>query len=412
MAFCEQCGNKLKEGIKFCGKCGAPVPADQPEDAQMEDTQTAAPGNEKPPAILAFEEGLACKAEEKFDEAIAHFTEAVRLCPDEQQIFKSNAFFERGFAYSMKDDNDRAIADFTQALRINPENTEALYFRGMSYHDKDQYDLAITDYTQAIRRDPNDAAVYRSRGMAYSFNGNPDAAIADFTKALQLTPNDAVLYGCRGMEYAGKGDLANARADLEQGLQIDPNEEMLGRLAAALEEAGAQGASASGACAQCGTPLEEGEMFCPNCGAKVGAVAQVQSAPVQAQSPIPQPQPAQASAQTQVQAMDLEFLKQGLFSMKKPVKDGGILYLCNDRVGFIGNNNIYVPFGEILSIEKSDIWEHIKITMINNTVVEFTPAEESISKAFINGLLWNHELLDSWFNIISYELNRWRQQHS
>jgi len=34
MIFCEQCGNKLNEGIKFCGKCGAPVPVEQTEDTQ------------------------------------------------------------------------------------------------------------------------------------------------------------------------------------------------------------------------------------------------------------------------------------------------------------------------------------------------------------------------------------------
>jgi len=44
MNFCEQCGNKLKEGIKFCGKCGAPVPAEQTEDAQADVQDVSAPG--------------------------------------------------------------------------------------------------------------------------------------------------------------------------------------------------------------------------------------------------------------------------------------------------------------------------------------------------------------------------------
>jgi len=35
MIFCEQCGNKLNEGAKFCGKCGTPVAAGQAETHEM-----------------------------------------------------------------------------------------------------------------------------------------------------------------------------------------------------------------------------------------------------------------------------------------------------------------------------------------------------------------------------------------
>jgi len=32
MIFCEQCGNKINEGAKFCGKCGTPVSSGQDEN--------------------------------------------------------------------------------------------------------------------------------------------------------------------------------------------------------------------------------------------------------------------------------------------------------------------------------------------------------------------------------------------
>jgi uncharacterized Zn finger protein (UPF0148 family) len=39
MAFCEQCGNKISDTAKFCGKCGTPVSSGQTE-AQAEIPQT------------------------------------------------------------------------------------------------------------------------------------------------------------------------------------------------------------------------------------------------------------------------------------------------------------------------------------------------------------------------------------
>ncbi len=35
MIFCEQCGNKLNDGAKFCGKCGTPVAVGQAETHEM-----------------------------------------------------------------------------------------------------------------------------------------------------------------------------------------------------------------------------------------------------------------------------------------------------------------------------------------------------------------------------------------
>jgi len=206
MAFCEQCGNKLGDNAKFCGKCGTPVPA-----GQAEAPSTGTSGNGEDPALKAFNAGLASIEAEQYDEAIDHFTKAIRL-------------------------------------------------------------------------NPNKAEFYTGRGLALSGKDSSVAAIANFTKSIQLRPDVAETYGFRGIEYIMKGELANASADLERGLEIDPGDETVIHLAELLEKAGRQGGvSAPTSCAQCGAPLEEGEAFCSNCGAKVGAAAQYRPAPVQAQ---------------------------------------------------------------------------------------------------------------------------------
>ena len=56
--------------------------------------------------------------------------------------------------YGKKGDHDKAIADFTEAIRLNPNDAEAYYSRGCEYFEKGDHDRAIADFTEAIRLNP------------------------------------------------------------------------------------------------------------------------------------------------------------------------------------------------------------------------------------------------------------------
>jgi tetratricopeptide (TPR) repeat protein len=320
MAFCEQCGNKINDTAKFCGKCGTPVSSGQTE-AQAEIPQTGVSANEESPAQKAFNAGMACLEADQYNEAIAHFTEAIRHKPD-----SAGAYYQRGYAHSLLEQYDAAIADLTAALP-NTNDKAAFYFaRGYNYYKSRQYGSAIADLDQAIR----------------------------------LNPNEAKYYGTRGSAYLENGDTDSAYADCERGLQIDPNEETLINLAHAIDEADEQdGMSAPtatpSACAQCGAPLEEGEMFCANCGAKVGAVPQYQPAPTQ-----------KVPAQTQGQAGGGYVLREGSFSINN--SDAGKLLLYKDRLEWRGEQTtIVIPICEISSVKLSWATYSITIKMVNTT---------------------------------------------
>jgi len=308
MIFCEQCGNKLNDGAKFCGKCGAAIAA-----GQAEATQASTPGasNEESPAKKAFNAGMACIEAERFDEAIAHFSEAIRLRPD-----AADPYAKRGYAYEQKEDHDLAIADYTKALQIAPNSDAAYCLRGLAYYNKDQYDNAF----------------------------------ADFNKAISLDPNEASYYGYRGIMYLEVGDVANANADLQRGIQLDPDDETVQQLAEALKEEGGQGGmSAPGACSQCGAPLEEDEMFCANCGAKVGAVAQRQSAPAQAQR----------------QGGGEQILKEGWFSIETPIVGIGRLSLYRDRLEWESDLSIVPISKRDKMLKKNPEWVKEKNVVIS-----------------------------------------------
>src|SRR5262245_18189420 len=83
------------------------------------------------PAEAAFQRGVAALTKGAYDQAIADFTETLRLTPN-----RVEAYHNRGEAYRLKGDYDQALADYTQALTINPDYAKAYYARGIVYSNK------------------------------------------------------------------------------------------------------------------------------------------------------------------------------------------------------------------------------------------------------------------------------------
>ena len=106
-------------------------------------------------AVAFTNRGLAYKRKGHVDEAIADFSEAIRLKPD--FVF---AFNNRGNAYYYKGQFDRAIADFSEAIRLKPDLSEAFGNRGNVYRKKGQFDRAIKDYDAAMMRGSIQATPY------------------------------------------------------------------------------------------------------------------------------------------------------------------------------------------------------------------------------------------------------------
>jgi tetratricopeptide (TPR) repeat protein/predicted small secreted protein len=169
--------------------------------------------------ILSSTGGQITEAQNRvYEQAIADFTEAIRLDPD-----NAVAYRERGVVYALRGDTDKAIADLNQAIGLNPQYAFAYYNRGQQYADKKNYDRAIADYNQVIRLDPNFVIAYNNRGDVYRNKGDYDRAIADFNQAIRLDPNFVIAYNNRGLAYYNKRDYDRAIADYNQAIQLDPH---------------------------------------------------------------------------------------------------------------------------------------------------------------------------------------------
>ena len=132
-------------------------------------------------AYTKFYIGLTFQEKGKYEEAIKHYDQAIRINP---QIFQ--AYNNRGAAKGKLGRHEEAIADCNEAIRINPQYANAYTNRGNAQAALGQYHDAITDYDQAISLNPKDAVAYNNRGTANKAFGEDEKARADFQRAFEL----------------------------------------------------------------------------------------------------------------------------------------------------------------------------------------------------------------------------------
>ena len=186
--------------------------------------------------------GLTCEREasavetnekkyELYDNAIRHYTEALKLRP----VFIM--YVVRGNAYHEKGDFDAAIRDYNAAIALNSKDARVYNDRGNAYHEKGNetvsetgdfdiafFDAAIDDYSKAIELNPKDAGAYKYRGITYFAKRGLDAAIEDFNTSIELDPEDASAYKYRGKWYRDCFDFDAAVENFNTSIELDPED--------------------------------------------------------------------------------------------------------------------------------------------------------------------------------------------
>ena len=141
------------------------------------------PGN----AQAFYNRGVAKTNQERYEDAIADYDEAIRLKPD-----YLDALINRG---GVKDTflgrHAEAIADYDEAIRLDPGNAQAFYNRGVAKTNHERYEDAIADYDEAIRLDPNYVDALNNRDGLKDALGRHAEAIADYDEAIRLDPGNA-----------------------------------------------------------------------------------------------------------------------------------------------------------------------------------------------------------------------------
>jgi tetratricopeptide (TPR) repeat protein len=196
-------------------------------------------------------EGQEALDAKKYDEAITHFSRAIRGNPR-----NAVAYAGRSWAYMARGEPQKALADSEAAIRLSPglcdgyraranvlANTDRLPEAmdalneairrapecGPAYYDRallaSKYGLkdtrSLADIQEAIRLDPKFAPAHMLEGYLLYERKEYDQAVAACDRALQIDRNYARAYFYRGMALLAKGALEQGRADVQRALGLD-----------------------------------------------------------------------------------------------------------------------------------------------------------------------------------------------
>jgi tetratricopeptide (TPR) repeat protein len=100
------------------------------------------------------------------------------------------AYQHRAFEAANQQKFQDAIADLSEALKINPKNVRTYQQRAAMEMKTQQYDKALADYSEAIKLVPDDISNYLYRGYIYELRKDKKNAMADAESALKIDPTN------------------------------------------------------------------------------------------------------------------------------------------------------------------------------------------------------------------------------
>ncbi len=181
--------------------------------AFWQDVVTKSPHKARPRVNL----GTAFVRQHNYEEALVHFSEALRLRPN---FFE--AHYRMADALASLGRLDEALVHYKDALDIRPEHASAHFKLANLFNKKGLPSEAIAHYREALRIDPGQLKAHNNLGAVLARQGNLQAAIAHFAEALKIRPDDVKALLNMGNATAGQGRYEEAATHFARALQINP----------------------------------------------------------------------------------------------------------------------------------------------------------------------------------------------
>ena len=177
------------------------------------DTTAARPSNPRAQHNL----GYALAQQGRWDEAIPHYQEAIRLKPS-----YAEAHVDLGVALAGRGGLPTAITHFERAVQLKPNDPIAHASLGFALAQQGRLDEAITHDHIALRLRPDDAQTWVHLGGALAQQARWAEAVAAYARAIALRPDSIEARVSLGSVFAKQGRYAQARQQLEQALRGQP----------------------------------------------------------------------------------------------------------------------------------------------------------------------------------------------
>lgn len=163
--------------------------------------------------------GVALERENKVDEAIPHYKEALRIRP-----FYADAHYNLAVALGGKGNIDEAALHYGRVLQIRPRDANAHNNLGFLLFRQGRLGEAIAHYQEAIRINPRFPLAQSNLGSALGRQGKIDEAVVHFRAALHDSPDDVLANYNLGIALMIQGKREEAAVHFREALRGRPGD--------------------------------------------------------------------------------------------------------------------------------------------------------------------------------------------
>jgi tetratricopeptide (TPR) repeat protein len=166
-------------------------------------------------------------AAEAYDKAEARLSKLAAAFPDvfEYRYVLVRCRFDRGLAYARAGRSESALADFSKAIELRPEEAGAQQQRASLYFQLGQWDKAIADFAKVLEMAPNSANDQNNLAWLLATCAeprlrDPRRAVELAKKAVELAPTEGTNWNMLGIARYRAGDWKAATAALEKSIAL------------------------------------------------------------------------------------------------------------------------------------------------------------------------------------------------
>ncbi len=167
--------------------------------------------------VAHFNLGVKRAEEERSEEAIQHYREALRIDPD-----FAEAHNNLGMVLLREGETDAAIAAFRRAIELRPDFARAHYNLGLGAQAEGSADEALAHYRRAIEADSSLALAEEKMGDVLRQLGRLEEAVEHYLRAVEIRPTFARAHRSLGMTLGNLGYIETALEHLRAAIDAAP----------------------------------------------------------------------------------------------------------------------------------------------------------------------------------------------
>ena len=227
---CPECNAPIKDGHKFCGKCGYRLENPPDETAgqnAVEEVVSAA--DEKAMELLI--KGVDLHFAGNLKGALKLFKKAEKIAPHRPDVHENI-----GNIYRDMPDFRKAIEYYNRSIEIDPENGSAYANRAVTHFESGQTGKALQDFNRALELEPTNPEALFSRASMFIDGGHLDAAMKDLDLLIQVEPNFAQAYLSRGFIHQQQDKYPQAETDYLKAIELSDDPDIIQDARSLLEQ--------------------------------------------------------------------------------------------------------------------------------------------------------------------------------